>query len=86
MAKVLVCGLSVTEFELQSNYYIHLRTNTLEKGMNLFIPLPAMYKMISVLFFYKEGFGIKQPMKVDMPLKIETKSNQAKTWHSRLGP
>ena len=29
MAKVVVCGI-----ELQSRYYVHVRTNTLGKGMN----------------------------------------------------
>ena len=28
------------------------------------------------LFFYKDGFGIKHPMKVDMPLNKETKMKQ----------
>ena len=27
----------VTEFKLQSRYYVHFRTNTLGKGMNVFI-------------------------------------------------
>ena len=34
MVKVLVCGIVVSEFELQSRYYIHFRTNNLGKGMN----------------------------------------------------
>ena len=38
MAKVLDCSLEISEFELQSPYYVHFRTNTLEKGMNLLIP------------------------------------------------
>ena len=34
------CGIVVSEFELQSRYYVHFRTNTLEKGMNpLILPL-----------------------------------------------
>ena len=32
MAKVLDGGLEVSEFELQSRYYVHFQTNTLEKG------------------------------------------------------
>ena len=36
-AKVLHCALEVTEFKLQSCYYVHFQTNTLGKGMNLFI-------------------------------------------------
>ena len=41
MVKALDCGIIVSEFELQSRYYIHLQRNTLGKGMNPFI-LPAM--------------------------------------------
>ena len=37
MAKVLDCGLDVSEFELQSQYYVHFRTNTLGKGISRFI-------------------------------------------------
>ena len=35
------CKIVVSDFELQSRYYVHFRTNTLGKGMNPFI-LPAM--------------------------------------------
>ena len=38
MFKVLAYGFIESEFELHSRYYVHLRTNTLEKGMNL-LPL-----------------------------------------------
>ena len=41
MVKAMDCGIVVSEFELQSHYYIHFWTNTLEKGMNPLI-LPAM--------------------------------------------
>ena len=41
MVKVMDCGIVVSEFVLQSRYYVHFRTNTLEKGMNPLI-LPAM--------------------------------------------
>ena len=36
-AKVLDSTVEEIEFELQSRYYFHFRTNTLEKGMNLLI-------------------------------------------------
>ena len=36
MVKVMNGEIVVSEFELQSRYYVHLRTNTLGKGM---IPL-----------------------------------------------
>ena len=41
MAKAFDCGIVVSEFELQSHYYVPFRTNTLGKGMNRVI-LPAM--------------------------------------------
>ena len=34
MVKALAYGVVVSEFELQSRYYVHFRTNTLEKGIN----------------------------------------------------
>ena len=34
MVKVQNCGLKVHEFEPESSYYVHFRTNTLGKGMN----------------------------------------------------
>ena len=30
-------------------------------------------KKVTLLFFYKDHFGIKESMKADMPLNIETK-------------
>ena len=41
MVKTIDCGIVAREFELQSRYYVHFRTNILEKGMNPLI-LPAM--------------------------------------------
>ena len=41
MVKVMNCGIVVSEFIIQSRYYIHFRPNTHEKGMNPLI-LPAM--------------------------------------------
>ena len=41
MVKVMDCGIVVSEFELQSRYYVHFRANTLGKSMNPLI-LPAM--------------------------------------------
>ena len=34
MVKEMDCGIVVSEFEVQSRYYIHFRTNALGKGMN----------------------------------------------------
>ena len=41
MVKVMDYGIVVSEFVLQSRYYVHFRANTLGKGMNPLI-LPAM--------------------------------------------
>ena len=41
MVKVMDCGIGVSEFILQSSYYIHFQANTLGKGMNPLI-LPVM--------------------------------------------
>ena len=41
MVKAMNCGIIVSEFVLQSRYYVHFRTNTLGKSMNPLIP-PAM--------------------------------------------
>ena len=41
MVKAMDCGIVVNEFILQLHYYVHFRTNTVEKGMNPVI-LPAM--------------------------------------------
>ena len=53
MVNVLDC-----EFEHQSRHYVHFGTNTLRKGMNPLI-LPAMGLIVPLLFFLKDGFGIK---------------------------
>ena len=34
MVKAMYCGIVESKFELQSRYYVHFPTNTLEKGMN----------------------------------------------------
>ena len=41
MVKAMDCRIVVSEFVLQSRYYVHFRANTLRKGMNPLI-LPAM--------------------------------------------
>ena len=41
MVKAMDCEIAVSEFVLQSRYYVHFQTNTLGKGMNPLI-LPAM--------------------------------------------
>ena len=40
MVKVMACGIVVSEFVLQSRYYVHFQANTLRKGMNpLILPV-----------------------------------------------
>ena len=41
MVKAMDCGIVVSEFVLQSRYYVHFRANTLGKGINPLI-LPDM--------------------------------------------
>ena len=58
MVKAVDCGIVVREFVLQSRYYVHFRANTLGKGKNPLI-LPAMVKIVPLLFLLENGFGIK---------------------------
>ena len=51
-----VLNIVVSEFELQSCYYVHF--HTLVKSMNPFIPL-AMVLIVPLQFFDKDGFDIK---------------------------
>ena len=41
MANILNCDIVVSEFRLQSHYYIHFQTYILEKGMNSFTHPPS---------------------------------------------
>ena len=50
--------VDVSEFLLQSYNCILFWTNTLGKSIYPFIP-PAMGWILPLLFFYKDGFGIK---------------------------
>ena len=58
VVKAKDCRIVVSEFELQSHYYIHFRANTLGEGMDPLI-LPAMGWIVQLLFILIEGFGIK---------------------------
>ena len=51
VVKVPDCEIVVSEFELQSPYYVHVRTNTNGKDKN-------SQDIIPLLFFYKDGFCI----------------------------
>ena len=50
MVKAMDCGIVVSEFVLQSHYYVYFRTNIFGKGMNPLI-LPAMGQIVPLLFF-----------------------------------
>ena len=55
MAEVLDYSL---EFKLQSGYYDYSRTNNIVKNTKS-LSLPAKGWILSLTFFYKDGFGIK---------------------------
>ena len=57
MFNMLDYNIEVSEFELQSRYYIHFSTNSFGKDMNPLI-LPAMDSIVPLLF-YMAGLGIK---------------------------
>ena len=44
MAKVLGFRLEVSEYEPQSRYYVHFRTNTLANGIEPHLPLKQSVK------------------------------------------
>ena len=43
--------------------------------------LPARGKVVLLLFFYEDVFGVKQASKIDMSLNKETKLND---WHTTM--
>ena len=45
MVKAIDCGIVVSEFVLQSHYYVHFRANTIGKGMDT--PYPSSYGLNS---------------------------------------
>ena len=53
MFNALDCGIVVSEFELQSCYYVHFRTNTIGKEMNP--PYPPRYGLNSCIALLLEG-------------------------------
>ena len=74
MVILLNCDIGVSEFELQSRYYVHFWTNVLAKDMNLQIP-PIKGKIVTVLSFDKDSFDNNQPTEVVMPLN-KTKNSK----------
>ena len=75
---LLNCDILVSEFKLQSRYNVHFRINTLRKDINYTKFTLVMGWILLLLFLYKDGFGIKYSLDVDMPLKKETKSKKMK--------
>ena len=59
MANVLNFYIVVSEFELQSRYYVHFQTYTVRKDMKPPYPHPDMSWIVPLLFFYNDDFGIK---------------------------
>ena len=57
MVKVLDSGIVISEFEPQSRYYVHFRTNSLRKGMDRLVLLAMGF--IVPLLFWKDRFGMK---------------------------
>ena len=62
----------MSEFEFQSCYYIHFRTNTIEKGINPLIP--ASYGLNSTTAT-RMALALNNSQKFDMPLNKEIKPN-----------
>ena len=54
-ANVLYCNIVVSDFELQSSYYVHFWINTFRKGIYLLIRSTMI--LIEPQLVYKEGFG-----------------------------
>ena len=50
MVKVMTGGIVVCEFELQSHYYFHFQTNSLEKRYEP--PYPPSYRLYSPDLLY----------------------------------
>ena len=65
MGNVLDCDIVVSEFELLPRYYVSFWG----KSIDFLIPPPSYGLKVPLLFFYKDRYGTKWPMKVDMPLK-----------------
>ena len=73
MANMLDCNILANEFELQSCFYIHFRANSLGKGMN---PLIHHLQLCVKMYDYSSTTRMTLALKIDMPLKKETKLNQ----------
>ena len=59
MVNALDRGIRVNEFELQSRYYVHLRKKYPWGKVWTPLNLPAMGKILPLLFFERDDFIIK---------------------------
>ena len=64
MAKVLDCGFVISEFELQSCYYIHFWIKALWKVMNSLIPLDMDLNSITAVIFIGLALVLNNPRKL----------------------
>ena len=58
VVKVANCDIVINEFELSWGSYDHFRTTILGKVRTPLFPTAVGY-IVPLLFFYKDGFGIK---------------------------
>ena len=58
MVNVSDCDIVVCKFELPSYFYVHFWNNTHGKAMNPIVS-SAVGWIVPLLFYYKDGFGIK---------------------------
>ena len=63
MAVVLDCDIIINKDELQSRYYVHCRSNFIEKDINTLIS-----QLWVQLFFNQEVFSVKYYTTVNIPL------------------
>ena len=69
------CGIVVSEFVLQSRYYVHFRANTFEKGMK---PLSSQLwvKYYHYCSSRRRNLALNNLKRVDMPLNKTNQTNQ----------
>ena len=75
MVKSMDWGIVVSEFVLQSRYYVHFRVNTLGKGKNPLI-LPDHQTYVNN---EKSGSAFKMPSRTKSPTRIKKCNTQGST-------
>ena len=84
MAKVLVCDLKVSEFELQSCYHVHFRTDTLRKSI---IPSYSLiYELNRIIAdpFERPSLTFQDNSKYTKKICVFTFDFRNNTWNSFL--